>query len=205
MKNLVMVGMLACACAPSWAEWSFVASTNDRKFYIDVASIRTEGATLTAWTMSDIPPKVDPILEDLKRQQESHRRSYEQYMEGADRRARAAFVAGSVGVPGTASLRYNESLARDREQTLEFQRRDFDFNKAIRAMQTSGPAGVLSVATKSEYDCKAMQVKRISQNHYAEGMASGEPVNTVGPSQNWTEVAPNSIGATVAKRVCSGR
>jgi hypothetical protein len=143
------------------------------------------------------------MMEDLKKQQENHRRSYEQYMQGANSRAFSAFAAGSVGVPGTAARLSEESRERDRQQTLEFQRRDFEFNRAIRAMQTSGPAGVLSVATKSEYDCKTMQVRRISQNHYSEGMAGGEPVNTVGPSQNWTEVAPNSIGATVAKRVCS--
>lgn len=204
MKKTLISAVLLLACIPSWAEWTYVGEGNGRRFYLDVASVRSEGGIKTAWTMIDMPPTSDPLTENIKKLQSENKRLWDEFKAGARQRAFSAYVRGTQGVPGTAARLVEETEAQDRIQEQEFLRREIEYTRLMRASQPVGPSGVLSVATKSEYDCKGMRIRRVTQNHYADAMASGEPVNSVGPSQNWAEVAPNSIVSTVANRICGG-
>lgn len=202
MKKLFIFLIATFACIPSWAEWSPVGETNGRKFYFDQASIRIEGDLRTAWAMSDVQPKIDPALEDIKKQHEDYRRWYEQYKSGAGDRAFAAYARGAQAGPGWAGRLSDESREKDRIQELEFQRRELLFINLMRASQQNDSGGVRSIATKSEYDCKNLRVRMITLNQYTDPMGRGEPIKTVGPNTNWVDIAPYSVGEKLLKRIC---
>jgi hypothetical protein len=202
MKKLFISVMAILACVPSWAEWSLIGETNGRNFYFDQASIRIEGGLRTAWTMSDALPKIDPALEDIKNQHEDYRRWYSQYKSRAKDRAWSAYASGLNGVPGTAARLHEESVEKDRIQEQEFQRRELLFNNVMRASQQSDSGGVRSVTTKSEYDCKNLRFKMVTLNQYTDPMGRGEPIKTFGPSPNWVDVVPYSVGEKLRMRIC---
>jgi hypothetical protein len=62
----------------------------------------------------------------------------------------------------------------------------------------------LSAKGLQEYDCKTVQIRKISLALYAGNMGAGEVVNTYADADKWqwTPVAPGSVSETMWKTAC---
>lgn len=84
-------------------------------------------------------------------------------------------------------------------------RKDGNFRKVweIADLKQRHKDGVMSLRTRSEYDCKEERSRFLAISHHSEPMAGGETLSSgdgVGP---WTAIPPDSLAETSLKRVCA--
>jgi hypothetical protein len=52
--RIALTALLVLAAAPAWAEWEKVSENNAVVFYVDPATLRTEGALRRSWELQDL-------------------------------------------------------------------------------------------------------------------------------------------------------
>jgi hypothetical protein len=63
--------------------------------------------------------------------------------------------------------------------------------------------GVMSFRVRTEFDCKQERSRFLSASTHSEPMAAGKVLNTVGESNDWEDIAPETVSERILKIVCS--
>ena len=64
-------------------------------------------------------------------------------------------------------------------------------------------AGVMSYRARMEYDCKQERSRYLSASTHSEPMAGGKVLDTMGWSNDWEEIAPETVTEIILNIVCA--